>query len=374
MSTTLVRAAPGGPARAALAAGGSARAGIRSPLRDSVRRFMASGAAMVGLAIVLAFVLMALAAPWTAPYGADQQSLTERLKPPSAQHLFGTDDLGRDVLSRVMFGSQISLRVGMLAVVLALVSGSTLGLVAGYTGGWLDGLFMRGMDIVLAFPSTLMAIGIVAMRGPSLEMALVAIGIVNIPTYARLARSMAISLKQREYVLAARCVGAGGPRLIGRHILPNALSPLIVQATLGIATAIIEAAGLGFLGLGAQPPTPRVGLDADQRARVSAQRAVGHDLPGRGHLLDNARLQPGRRRRPRRARSQPARLAPSPASPGARLCRRDQQAQRRSAGRAADPRRRSSNAAGRRTPARVPRASQRPTCASDLPASGANNG
>jgi peptide/nickel transport system permease protein len=258
---------------------------MRSPLRDSLRRFMRSRSAIIGLTVVLLFVLMALAAPLIAPYGPDQQSLTDRLKPPSPQHLFGTDDLGRDVLSRVMYGAQISLRVGILAVVIALVTGGALGLVAGYAGGWLDGLFMRLMDIVLAFPSTLMAIGIVAMRGPGLEMALVAIGIVNIPTYARLARSMALSLKEREYVLAARALGVAGPRMIGRHILPNALSPLIVQATLGIATAIIEAAALGFLGLGAQPPTPEWGLMLTNGRAFLLNAPWAMIFPGLGILL-----------------------------------------------------------------------------------------
>jgi len=233
---------------------------LRSPTRDAVHRFSQNRSAVLGLCIALVFVVIAVIAPFIAPYGADQQSLSERLKPPSAQHWFGTDDLGRDILSRVMLGAQISLRVGILSVLLSLVVGTTLGLIAGYSGGWLDGIFMRGMDIVLAFPSTLLAIGIVAMRGPSLDMALIAIGIVNIPIYARLARSMALSVKEREYVLAARCLGVPGGLIVSRHILPNSTTALIVASTLGIATAIIEAAALGFLGLGAQPPAPEWGL------------------------------------------------------------------------------------------------------------------
>jgi peptide/nickel transport system permease protein len=254
MSTTVALEQPSRPAPSI------AGSVIRSPTRDALRRFFASRSAVVGLAVAVFFIAMAVLAPLLAPYGADQQSLGDRLKPPSQAHLFGTDDLGRDVLSRTMLGAQISLRVGVLAVLIALFAGSTIGLTAGYLGGWTDSVFMRGMDIVLAFPSTLLAIGIVAMRGPGLEMALVAIGIVNIPVYARLGRAMALTLKERDYVLAARCLGAVTPRVIGLHVLPNALSPLMVQATLGIATAIIEAAALGFLGLGAQPPAPEWGL------------------------------------------------------------------------------------------------------------------
>ncbi len=233
---------------------------LRSPGRDALRRFLRNRSAVVGLVIAAIFVVLAAAGPWIVPYGMDAQSLPNRLKPPSEAHWFGTDDLGRDIFTRVILGAQISLKVGVLAVLLALAVGSTVGLLAGYTGGWADNAFMRFMDVVLAFPSTLLAIGIVAMRGPSLDMVMVAIGVVTIPHYARLSRSMALTLKEREYVTAARCLGASSPRIISRHILPNALSPLIVQATLGIATAIVEAAGLGFLGLGAQPPAPEWGL------------------------------------------------------------------------------------------------------------------
>ncbi len=238
----------------------TAGARIRTPTRDALRRFSRNRSALVGSVFVALLVFLALLGPVIAPYGADAQVLSNRLKPPSPSHFFGTDDLGRDVFSRVILGAQISLRVGVVAVLFALSIGTTIGLLAGYAGGWPDGLFMRTMDVVLAFPSTLLAIGIVAMRGPSLDMAMIAIGIVTIPIYARLARSMALTLKEREYVMAARCLGASSARIVSRHVLPNALSPLIVQATLGIATAIVEAAALGFLGLGAQPPAPEWGL------------------------------------------------------------------------------------------------------------------
>jgi peptide/nickel transport system permease protein len=185
--------------------------------------------------------------------------LANRLKPPSQEHPFGTDDLGRDVLRRVLHGSRVSLRIGVVAVVIALLFGTTLGLVCGFLGGTTDIIAMRIVDIMLAFPATLLAIGIVAARGPGLNNAMIAIGIVQIPAYTRLARSVAISIREREYITAARCVGANTFRQLTRHVFPNSLSPIIVQSTLSIASAFLEAAALGFLGLGAQPPTPEWG-------------------------------------------------------------------------------------------------------------------
>jgi len=232
----------------------------RSLLTDAWRRLVSSNTARLGMVIVLAFVLIAILAPIVRPYDPTIDSnLTMRLKPPSREHPFGTDNLGRDVLVRIMHGARVSLRVGFISVGIALTIGTFLGLVAGYLRGWPDNVIMRSMDILLAFPGMLLAIAIVAVRGPGLNNTMIAIGVVSIPYYARLARSMVLSASEQEYVTAARCVGVTEARIIFRHIFPNILSPIIVQATLGLADAILSAAGLGFLGLGAQPPTPEWG-------------------------------------------------------------------------------------------------------------------
>lgn len=233
--------------------------------KDAWRRFTRNGAARAGMIIVLVFTLTALLAPIVAPYNPrTDRNLTNRLKPPSLSHPFGTDDLGRDIFMRVVHGAQISLRVGLVAVGIAMAIGTFLGMIAAYVGKGIDSIIMRLMDIMLAFPSTLLAIAIVALRGPGIFNTMLAVGVVRIPVYARIARSSVLSIKSRDYVEAARAVGVGGPRILGLHILPNSLSPIIVQATLGIATALLDAAALGFLGLGAQPPVPEWGAMLSQ--------------------------------------------------------------------------------------------------------------
>lgn len=204
-------------------------------------------------------MLIALLAPFIAPYGFKEQELVNRLKAPSADHWFGTDDLGRDMFTRILYGARISLWVGFFSVIGSIVVGTFLGILAGFYGKWIDMLISRMFDILLAFPSILLAIAIVAILGPSLQNALYAIAIVNIPTYGRLVRAKVLSLKSEEYITAARAIGMTNNRILLTHILPNSLTPIIVQGTLGIATAIIEAAALGFLGLGAQPPDPEWG-------------------------------------------------------------------------------------------------------------------
>jgi len=227
---------------------------------DAWLRLRRSSNARVGMAIMLTFVLIGIFIPLVMPYNPRTDSdLLNRLKPPAQGRLFGTDDQGRDLFRRVLHGANISLRVGLLSVTLALVTGSIIGLTAGFLGGLTDNVAMRFMDIMLAFPATLLAIGIVAARGPGLNNTMLAIGVVQIPVYARIARSATLSIKEQDYMLAARCIGVGTLRRIFRHVLPNSLSPIIVQGTLSIATAILEAAALGFLGLGAQPPTPEWG-------------------------------------------------------------------------------------------------------------------
>ncbi|MGE5138961.1 MAG: ABC transporter permease [Rudaea sp.] len=232
----------------------------RSLWSDAWQRLKRGTNARVGMAVIAFFVVIAVTIEFVNPYNARTDGdLSVRLLAPSAEHFFGTDDQGRDVFVRVLHGAPISLQVGLASVALALALGSLIGLVAGYSGGWIDNVLMRAMDVMLSFPSILLAIGIVAARGPGIYNTMLAIGVVNIPIYARLTRSVTLSIKEQEYVTAARSVGVRSARMLSRHILPNSLSPIIVQGTLSIATAIIEAAGLGFLGLGAQPPTPEWG-------------------------------------------------------------------------------------------------------------------
>jgi len=227
--------------------------------RDAMRRLLRNKLAVAGMIILGVFLICAFFAPLVSPYDPTAQELTLRRQPPSPTHVFGLDDLGRDILSRIIYGSRLSLRVGVLSVIFAIVIGTLLGAVSGYWGGWADNMIMRLMDIMLAFPALLLAIAIVAILGPGLLNMLIAIGIVSIPNYARLVRAQVLSVKEQDYVLAARAIGVTPIRMLFRSILPNCITPIIVQGTLGIATAILDAAGLSFLGLGAQPPTPEWG-------------------------------------------------------------------------------------------------------------------
>ncbi|MEH7635751.1 ABC transporter permease [Bacillus pumilus] len=238
----------------------------QSLILESMKLFFQHKLAVIGSVIVFLFLILAIFAPLIAPFGINEQSLGERFSAPSATHWFGTDDFGRDIFSRVVHGARISLWVGFFSVLGSVILGTLLGLIAGYGGRVLDAVISRMFDILLAFPSILLAIAIVSILGPSLQNALIAIAIINVPTFGRLVRSKVLSIKQEEYVLAAKAVGMSHRRIVLRHILPNSMVPVIVQATLAIGTAIIEAAALGFLGLGAQAPSPEWGkMLADAR-------------------------------------------------------------------------------------------------------------
>jgi len=232
----------------------------RSLWSDAWRRLISAQVARFGMAIIILFALMAVLPPLLTRYDPrTDMDLAMRLKSPSLQHFFGTDTHGRDVFNRIVHAARVSLGAGLGAVSVAVLVGTLLGLTSGFAGKWTDLVLMLLMDIMLAFPGMLLAIALVSMRGPGLFNSLLAVSVVSIPVYARIARSTVLSLKEREYVTAARCVGAGGPRILFRHIFPNSLPPVIVQATLGVASSILEIAALGFLGLGAQPPTPEWG-------------------------------------------------------------------------------------------------------------------
>ena len=230
-----------------------------SPARRALLRLLRRRGAMLGLAIVVLFVLLALLAPLIAPYDPLEASWSAVRKAPSAQYLFGTDEIGRDVLSRVIWGARASLLAGLVSVCIAIALGVPIGLLAGYVGGWTDGLISRFTDAMLAVPFLILAIALAAFLGPSLTNAMIAIGVSATPIFIRLTRGQVLSVKVEDYVEAARAIGNPHWRIALRHILPNILPPLIVQATLAIAAAIIAEASLSFLGLGQQPPAPSWG-------------------------------------------------------------------------------------------------------------------
>jgi peptide/nickel transport system permease protein len=226
---------------------------------------------IVGGSLIVFLLFIALFAPVIAPFDPIQVRVADSLLPPGSKgHLLGTDDLGRDVLSRVMWGARISLSVGVISVSIGFVVGVSIGLIAGYLGGMFDLLAMRAVDALLAFPFLVLAIAITAALGPEIRNAMIAIGIVAVPAYARLTRGQVLSVREREFVVAARTVGASPLRIVLRHIFPNITNPLVVQATLGTAGAILAEAALSFLGLGAQAPTPSWGLDISYSQRYLA--------------------------------------------------------------------------------------------------------
>ncbi|RDE73603.1 ABC transporter permease subunit [Haemophilus sputorum] len=237
----------------------------KTPLQEFWHYFCQNRGAVIGLTFIAIVLFAAIFAGWVAPYDPIEQNRTALLLPPAwleggnASYLLGTDDIGRDMLSRIIYGARLSVFIGLIIVLLSCVLGVILGVLAGYYGGIIDILIMRFVDIMLAIPSLLLTIGVVTILGPSLMNAAIAIAIVSIPSYVRLTRASVMSEKNRDYVVASRVAGAGVLRLMFIVILPNCLAPLIVQMTMGISNAILELAALGFLGIGAQPPTPELG-------------------------------------------------------------------------------------------------------------------
>ncbi len=263
------------------------RTGFRQRLSTSPvwRAFRRSRAAIIGLVIIGVFLLTAVFAPLIAPHNPIAFSLGDQLLPASATHPLGTDELGRDVLSRLIWGSRITLLMTVGAVLLALVTGAFLGIVAGYRGGWVDTAIMRCIDVLLAIPTFLLAVAIIAALGANTINVILAVGIGSMPAFARIARGSTIAVKQEDYVTAVRSVGANSRRIMWRHILPNVSSALLVQTTLRLATAVLTASGLSFLGLGPQPPTAEWGamLSTGRTYLTSSPQLV--TVPGIAILL-----------------------------------------------------------------------------------------
>jgi peptide/nickel transport system permease protein len=232
----------------------------RARWRETVSVLLANRLAAAGLVVLALLVLAAVLADVVAPFGFADGDLTRRLQPPSAEHWLGTDELGRDILSRIVFGARVSLQVAAVAVGISLVAGTLIGLIAGYRGGWIDALLMRMMDVLFSFPVVLLAIAIVAVLSPSLVNTMIAIGVVFTPIFARVVRGSVLSVREEVFVRAARSLGASDWRIVSRHVLPNVAAPVIVQTSLSLAFAILTEAALSYLGIGVQPPRPAWGL------------------------------------------------------------------------------------------------------------------
>jgi len=233
--------------------------GRGSPLRQQLQDLTRHRLGQVGLTIAALLVTVAILAPWIAPYDPAAIDWNAILMPPSAQYWFGTDEIGRDIFSRILWGARVSVYIVVLSIAIAMVIGSAIGLVAAYVGGWLDGLLMRIMDGLLAFPMLVLALGIIAVLGPDLNNAVIAIALVNVPSFARLVRGVGLTIRTQEYIAAATTYGASPMRIMLRHFLPNASGQIIVFASLKASTALITESALSFLGLGVQPPTPSWG-------------------------------------------------------------------------------------------------------------------
>jgi len=243
-----------------------------SEWRRAVHSLRKSPLAVVGFVIVGVLIVLAIFAPFLAPYSPTKMRLSERLSPPSSRHIFGTDDVGRDILSRVIYGSRISLRICTVVVGLTIGIGTILGVAAGYLGGWVDELIMRISDVFLAFPALILAMAIAAALGPSLDNVILAMVVIWWPRYARVARGQVLVLREIDYMVAAKAMGTSTTRTFIHHILPNCISPILIQATLDLGEVLLTAATLSFIGFGAQPPTPEWG------AMISL---------GRNYLRDN---------------------------------------------------------------------------------------
>ena len=257
-----------------------------TPFQEKWIRLLRNKGAVAGLGIIALFVILAVFAPLIAPQDPLEQNIAMRKSPPFTEgYILGSDELGRDLLSRLIYGARLSMTIGILSVGISMIGGVAIGVVSGYFGGWLDRIVMRLIDIMLAFPYVLLTIVIVAVLGPSLTNAMIAIGISQLPRYVRLVRASVLAEKESDYVLAERSIGTSDLELMFGSILPNSLAPVIVQATLGVGEAILSSAALSFLGLGAQPPTPEWGLMiASSREFVTSAWWIV-TLPGLATLL-----------------------------------------------------------------------------------------